>query len=82
MVYTCYFMLLLLVVVCLPASSGGDLKGACACIDDEDDDFDWSVEQTLPKEDTSLLNNKVHYGFANQYSGILSKLQVVMIRSL
>ena len=65
--------------VCLPASSSGDSKGACVCVDDEDDEFDWSIEQTLPEEDTtvsSLLNNKVHYGFANQYSGVLSKLQV------
>ena len=59
--------------------ASSDLKGACACADVEDDDFDWSIEQSLPEEDTtvsSLLNNKVHYGFANQYSGILNKLQV------
>ncbi|XP_065885134.1 protein SHQ1 homolog isoform X2 [Dysidea avara] len=65
----------------LDASSSGDSKGACVCVDDEDDEFDWSIEQTLPEEDTtvsSLLNNKVHYGFANQYSGVLSKLQQEM----
>jgi len=71
-------------VVLLPDD---DSQGACACVDngDEDDDFDWSIEQALPKEETSvssLLNNKVLYGFANQYSGVLSKLQVSTIKHL
>ena len=57
--------------------------GVYACIDnDEEEDFDWSVEQKLPDEEATdkvSLNNMVHYGFANQYCGILAKLQVMFI---
>ena len=63
--------------------SSKSTDGACTCIDDgEEEDFDWSIEQKLPEEEATnkiSLNNSVRYGFANQYCGILAKLQVMII---
>lgn len=67
------------IVEVLDSSESTD--GACACVNDEEEDFDWSIEQKLPEDqagDKLSLNNTVHYGFANQYCGVLSKLQEEM----
>ena len=64
----------------LNSDSSESTDGACACVNGEEEDFDWSIEQKLPEDqagDKLSLNNTVHYGFANLYCGVLSKLQVI-----
>ena len=62
------------------SDSSESTDGACACVNEEEEDFDWSIEQKLPEDkdtDKVSVDNTVHYGFANQYCGVLAKLQVI-----
>jgi hypothetical protein len=43
--------------------------------DDVDEDFDWRVEQ-VPYKEQPTLTGAPKYGFANQKSGVFSRLQV------
>ena len=66
----------------LYSDSSESTNGACACVNSEEEDFDWSIEQKLPEDQAGTklsLNNTVHYGFANQYCDVLSKLQVIFM---
>ena len=42
---------------------------------DEEEEFDWSIEQTPYTEQASPLDSP-RYGFANQKSGVFQRLQV------
>lgn len=63
--------------------SNENTKGACASINDKEEEFNWTIEQKLSEEDQTTdktsLNNTVYYGFANQYSCVLAKLQVLFL---
>ena len=54
-----------------------DLVGGAE--DEEEEDFDWNIEQKLPEEEEnkggiSSLIGQQPYGFANRYSGVLERL--------
>ena len=63
--------------------SNESTEGACASVNGEEEEFGWTIEQKLPEEDKSTdktsLNHTIHYGFANQYCGVLAKLQVLFL---
>ena len=46
-------------------------------MDEEEEEFDWHIEQTPYKEEDIALNCP-KYGFANQKSGVFSRLQVML----
>ncbi|XP_029418667.1 protein SHQ1 homolog [Nannospalax galili] len=45
-------------------------------VEEEDEEFDWEIEQTPYKEiSESALNSQYHYGFGNLRSGVVQRLQ-------